>query len=348
MILALQMKDRSNNLGFMKFIAAIFVLVHHSYALTDNQDSLIGLITEHQLDFGTLSVSLFFLFSGLFIAKSVEQLQTPQRYFKARFIRIWPALSAVVCLSIIMGAFISSLSLYDYFTDRVTWKYFMNAFFVLQHSLPGVFEDNVYGNAVNGALWTMPVEVLCYIACYVIFQGGFLKKKKILVVMVLYFAFAASGYYLFTLLKVGLLTAALRPCYFFLLGNVLYVYREKVMIDMRLFWAAVCGMAVSLALSLPGLAIWVFYPYIILYLAFMGRQCGRAVSVLGRYSYTIYLCGFPIQQLLIWWAGGDMNTYVNIALSIVCTMAVGVLLYHCIEKLAVMGRKKGAGGIELD
>ena len=164
-----QMKQKSNNLDFMKFLAAWLVIVHHSFDLNVSKGEWIKVITGQQLDFGTMAVSLFFLASGIFIAKSIERNQSAGKFFRARFRRVWPPLAAVVVLSVIMGAFVTTLPLGQYFTNSMTWRYLLNAVFVLQHNLPGVFENNVFGSAVNGALWTLPVEVLCYVGCYVIY-----------------------------------------------------------------------------------------------------------------------------------------------------------------------------------
>ena len=256
------------------------------------------MITGQQLDFGTVAVSLFFLASGLFIAKSMERNQSAGKFFRARFRRVWPPLAAVVVLSVIMGAFVTTLPLGQYFTNSVTWRYLLNAVF-----------------AVNGALWTLPVEVLCYVGCYVIYRLGLLKKKRILGVMAVYLVCALIGFRICSMLGIVILSAAFRPIYFFLLGHVLYVYR-----------------AVCFALSWSTAAVWIFYPYVLLYPAFMARQCGSRLAFGGRFSYTIYLCAFPIQQLLIHLFGGQMNVYLHMGLALVIATAVGVVLHYTTEK----------------
>lgn len=327
-----QMSHKSNNLDLMKFLAAWLVIVHHSFDLNVSNGEWIKVITGGQLDFGTMAVSLFFLASGLFIAKSVERVQTAGKFFKARFRRVWPPLAAVVVLSVIMGAFITTLSPGAYVSNSITWRYLLNAVFVLQHGLPGVFEHNVYGSAVNGALWTLPVEVACYVACFIVYKLGLLKKKRIIGVMALYLVCAVAGYRICTMLGIGLLISAFRPIYFFLLGHVLYVYRDRVPVDWRLFVLSLVGMAVCFALSWSTAAVWIFYPYVLLYQAFMARQCGSRLAFGGRFSYTIYLCAFPIQQLLIHLFGGQMNVYLHMGLALVIATAVGVVLHYTTEK----------------
>lgn len=333
--LSMQMKSRCENLELMKFLAAICVIIHHSFDLTLNSKEWLKVITGYQFDFGSMAVSFFFFASGIFVAKSVERCCTFKKFFKARMIRLWPSLFAVVLLSVIMGACVTSLPLKSYLLHVTTWKYFLNAVFVLCHELPGVFENNVYDSTINGALWTLPVEVLCYIACFVIYKLKLLKEKRILFVFLLYLLCALGAYHILTLFGGQLLIAALRPCYFFLLGHAIYVYREKIVLDIKLFFVACFGLVICFALSKPDLAVWVFYPYILLYLAFMKKQCGRILAFPGRYSYTIYLCAFPIQQLLIHLSGGNMNTYQNMVLSIISTVCMGAILHHGVEKPVV-------------
>ena len=125
-----QLRQKSNNLDLMKFLAAWLVIVHHSFDLNGSNGEWIRVITGQQLDFGTMAVSLFFLASGIFIAKSMERTQKAGKFFKARFRRVWPPLAAVVVLSIIMGACITTLPLGEYFTSSMTWRYLLNAIFV--------------------------------------------------------------------------------------------------------------------------------------------------------------------------------------------------------------------------
>lgn len=334
-----QMNGRSENLELIKFFAAIFVIVHHAFDLNSDPNEWLRVITGGQFDLGAMSVSLFFFASGLFIAKSMEKLKTFSSFFRARFVRIWPPLFAVVTLCIFVGSIFSTLPPKMYFFNADTWMYYLNAVFVLRSGLPGVFGGNIYGESVNGALWTLPVEVLCYIACFIIYKLKLLEKRKIIFVMGLYLICALIAKHVFTSLGIALLVSALTPCYFFLLGHLLYVYRDKVLLDERLFIVCLCGLVICFLISLPYLAIGIFFPYILLYLAFMKKQCGSVLSFAGRYSYTIYLCGFPIQQGVIQLFGGRMNAYMNMLISIPLAIIVGALLHHCVERPVVAHMK---------
>ena len=53
--------------------------------------------------------------------------------------------------------------------------------FSTRPSLPGVFTTNPYGSAVNGSLWTLPVEVTAYVATLVFGVTGLLARRRELV-----------------------------------------------------------------------------------------------------------------------------------------------------------------------
>lgn len=69
-------EGRKNNLNFIRFIAAVMVIFGHSYAatLSYKMGDPICRLTKNQLDFGGLAVSIFFVYGGFLIAKSMERL----------------------------------------------------------------------------------------------------------------------------------------------------------------------------------------------------------------------------------------------------------------------------------
>jgi peptidoglycan/LPS O-acetylase OafA/YrhL len=72
-------------------------------------------------------------------------------------------LATVVLLAmLVLGPSVTTLPLRDYFSHSLTWDYLHNILLQIRFSLPGVFADNTFPNAVNGSLWTIPIEVSCY------------------------------------------------------------------------------------------------------------------------------------------------------------------------------------------
>jgi len=70
-----------------------------------------------------------------------------------------------LCLltALVIGPMFTSLALIDYFCDIETWMYFSNVALNPTYHLPGLFFNNIYPIAVNGSLWTLPVEFCMYL-----------------------------------------------------------------------------------------------------------------------------------------------------------------------------------------
>ncbi len=326
------LEKRSNNLQVIKFMAAIAVIICHAFALTGCMEKeWMYILTKGQMDFGMLAVSIFFLTGGVLIARSVEKSKSLLCFLQARCVRILPLLQIVVILTIIFGTVFTQLPLKDYFFSSRTWRYLLNGILILQHTLPGVFDNNIYGNTVNGSLWTLPVEFLCYIACFVVYKIKCLNKKGIIWVIAAYLLFAVVGTILLTAVNQQLLIAAIQPCWLFLLGMFYYVWRDRIILDFRLFLVSMLLMICSFAMSFTYLAIWVFLPYVIIYLAFMELQCGAKISKPGDYSYAIYLCAFPIQQAFVscYESAGPVF---NMCVSVFVAVFAGAVLYYFVEK----------------
>ena len=167
---------KNYNYNFIRFIAALMVIISHSFALS------LGASSQHYIDshhlnlinintWGFLAVAVFFFGSGFYIAKSCERNESFLVFLLKRLFKLLPMLILVVLISIfIIGPVFTTLPLKDYFSNILTWKYLLNGILILQHNLPGVFTNNVYMPTVNGALWTLPVEFLCYLFCYIFYK----------------------------------------------------------------------------------------------------------------------------------------------------------------------------------
>ena len=84
-----QLRQKSNNLDLMKFLAAWLVIVHHSFDLNGSNGEWIRVITGQQLDFGTMAVSLFFLASGIFTWNGPKKPGSFLRHVSAGCGRLW-------------------------------------------------------------------------------------------------------------------------------------------------------------------------------------------------------------------------------------------------------------------
>ena len=323
---------KSENLQLTRFFAAIFVIVAHAYVLctASNAGDWLIRLTNGQLTMGYIAVSVFFFCSGLLIAKSVKRKGKFIPYIKARAIKIFPSLCFTIVLLMIAGGFISELGMRSYWAQKKTWRYLLNCCLILQHDLPGVFTHAPYVSTVNGALWTLPVEFLCYIGCFIFYRAGFMKKRRCLISIPAVVLFVFIIYYLAA--ENPILLSAVNACFFFYIGMIYYVYRENIVLKWQYACAAGAGLVVSSMVRMAVVGLYLFFPYLLLVLWYGIRQISSRIASLGNYSYGMYLWGFPIQQAVIYLHGNQMSPVRNILLSLPISIMMGALTYYLCEK----------------
>jgi peptidoglycan/LPS O-acetylase OafA/YrhL len=110
------------------------------------------------------AVQAFFFISGFLVTMSFETSSSLRSYASKRLRRIAPAYVAVVVGAGLALSFISSYPLNQYFLQPEFWRYLAFNLLLANFSaptLPGVFQSN-FLPAVNGALWTIKIEVAFY------------------------------------------------------------------------------------------------------------------------------------------------------------------------------------------
>lgn len=326
-------RDRNNNLNFLRFIAAIMVIICHAYPLSMGEEAIdvLGRMTDGQIHLGGVAVCIFFFFSGFFLNRSVNKGYGGHIFFKARCIRIFPSLIAIVFFcAFILGSCISYYSLTEYFLNVQTYEYLLNSIFILKHNLPGVFESNIYNATVNGSLWTLPIEFLCYVGCYFSWKIG-LTSEKVMKFTIPFFC--VSYVFLYILLTQNpLIQSALRPCGMFYCGMLFDTYRGKIRIRMPYVFLCLGGLATASVLNVFDYGVILFLPYILIYIVFGTKWKVGWFAEKHEISYGMYLCAWPIQQIVVMLFGGSMNPVENFLISIPFAIVVGYFLNIIVEK----------------
>jgi Predicted acyltransferases len=149
-----------NNLDCLRLILASTVALFHISALSELSGlSFLGVYCSPHF-----AVRSFFVISGLLIYRSYQNSSSAWSYFDKRIRRIYPAYFTTIVLSAVALVFLSTVPFSHYFGFGF-WKYLIaNLLFLnfLAPSLPGVFTANNI-SAVNGALWTLKIEVVFYL-----------------------------------------------------------------------------------------------------------------------------------------------------------------------------------------
>ena len=332
-------KDLTANI--IRYVAAILVIFSHAFAIAQNKYDYLGSYTNNIINIGAFSVAILFCISGFYIMRSIDK-KGIDNFIKKRVIRLIPSLFVTVILSIlVLGLFFSKLSILKYFTNFETYKYLLNIIFIPIHNLPGVFESNIYNPTVNGALWTMMVQFLCYIYIYLYFRILYYRKKDIKVnnkvllhYLLVSFVLGICGLFVFKRLGLTILVAMIRPFLCFIVGSVLYyIDLKQVFIVPGIVLSIIC----VLINNYISLNIWliVLMTYIVIWIckSIKLNTNNKIIDYILSCSYELYLVGFPIQQAIVSINGGSMNIYLNFVIGFVIAIIVSMIVKLFSDKL---------------
>ncbi|WP_227322238.1 acyltransferase family protein [Acidisoma silvae] len=287
---------------------------------------------------------MFFALSGFLVAGSLERCRTLISFLGLRVIRIYPALIIEVLLSaFIIGLSITTLPAKAYLTDPEFHRYLLNVTGDIHYLLPGVFADNPFPNTVNSQLWTVPYELGCYITISALALIGVVRRPWLaplaaLGICVLHLGYRVIEHHGQSLYMLGGIPGTLLIVSF-LVGISLYLYREQMSWDGRLFGGSVI-LAALLLTYLPGGE----YPAVFLLgyvTVWLGLTDYRRLAIIrsADLSYGVYLYGFVIQQLFAflfpefryWWA--------SVLVCIPCSLLFAAASWNLIEKPALKLRR---------
>ena len=107
-----------------------------------------------------------------------------------RFLRIWPGLVVCLVFCVILVIAVSPSIRVQIVRDPATYSYVIrNSLLDMQWGIPGVFEGRKY-YAIDGSLWTLPIEVKMYIGVLIAGLFGLLYARFLLTLFVVAVALA--------------------------------------------------------------------------------------------------------------------------------------------------------------
>ncbi len=289
-------RGRHNNLDLMRLAAAMAVVVSHCWPLALGPGTPEPLETLTGRSLGGYAVMVFFFLSGLLVADSAARnRQTPGRFLRARAARLFPglglALVVTLGLAILGGASPSPAEALRYVLRGLSLA-------GMEHQVTGAWASNPYTGAVNGSLWTLFHEVLCYgVAAALVWSGALDRPWR----AALAIAGVALGAQAAALLVPGdgglaVKAAAFAPLVLtFLAGVAAWRLRRSLPVS-----PALAALALLLALAVHGTpaadpAAVAALGLTVLAVAFRTP----VVHLPGDLSYGVYLYGWPVAQTLV-------------------------------------------------
>lgn len=331
-----------NNFDVLRIVFAWFVVISHSYFL--NNDSIsdpLGWATANYLIFSYVGVKGFFVISGYLIFQSLLRSQSVYDYLVKRVLRIFPGLIMALALTLLALYFVYPSNELPYLLNPEIFSYFINnvLMFKSHFNIPGVFEE-MRSKAVNGSLWTIRFEFLCYLILLLVFPFRKIKKTYLFFIVIL----LSSCVFLPVLIPTWVHSIQ-RPLQLELLlelGSYFF---------MGSFWACFAweeipakqwGFAISSTIILLCIFLKADRIFLLIPISFVIMHIGKKKSALASWihrtigdpSYGMYLYAFPIQQFMIFYF--KPNTIVLLISSSVLSLFLGILSWHLVEKKALM------------
>lgn len=322
-----------NNFDLLRLLLAGTVLLVHSYALSGFHElAIIASVLSSEV-----AVKAFFVVSGFLIFMSHDRSASIASYATKRVRRIYPAYFVVVVLCAAGLVFVSSKSIGEYFS--LAWiKYVIsNLLFLnfLQPTLPGVFESHKFV-AVNGALWTLKIEVMFYLAVP-LFVWLFRKAGRIPIIITTYCVSISYAELMLVLAErtgsavyVELARQLPGQLSYFMAGAFFYYFLPLFERRSGYFLAAaVLVLVVDEYFPLPifepfALATAVIYSGLFMYVGNFGKY--------GDFSYGVYILHFPVIQLLLHCGCFGESPWLFVLAVMLITAGSAMAMWHVIEK----------------
>ncbi len=326
----------SNRFDLIRLVLASGVFLFHVVALSAAQQ------TELELTLAVLAelcIQGFFVVSGALVYGSHQRSKSLADYAGKRFRRLYPAyaviilIPTVIALVLAIGAPGRLPQIFEYLGANLIFLNF------LEPNLPGLFEANRFPE-VNGALWTLKIEVMFYMVLPLIAWGlarmGRLWWVGIAALIVGAFAWKEAVLALDHALSPQLARQLPGQMMYFAAGIALWRLLDLVK-SQALAVFAIGAVALALSLTVPGLeALRVLgLTGLIAGVAFMPGPALNAAHW-GDVSYGVYITHFPILQALV--AMGvfsALGPIGGLALSTALVFAASYALWWWVEKPAL-------------
>ena len=329
---------RRNNFDALRILAALMVIHGHGWVLAGGPGpGLWG------VPFARVGLDIFFAISGFLVTGSWERTPALGTFLSKRALRIFPGL--VVCVAVtmaVLGPAMTRLTLHGYASSGATYRYLANLVLRNELFLPGVFEGLRERGAVNGSLWSLLPEFLCYLTVPLV--AVLAGRNRPAVLATLAAAFGGLGLYLFYgyqgstiyIYAVDLKYAFVEVPFFFV-GSLLRLLDQRA--GERLWRADACllffvaNYAVSSWFDWWNVPIeWFTLPYMVICFGRMSMPVVRRAGRFGDVSYGLYLYAFPVQQLVL--AVAPKAPW-PVLTCVAATVPLAFLSWHLVERPAL-------------
>lgn len=331
------------NFDYLRLAAAACVIFSHSFLIADGNEArepvhvLTGSIA------GIYGVCVFFMISGFLVTQSAVERPSLLRFCASRALRIYPALAMCLLLTgTLLGIAFTAKPMGDFLLGLEPLRYAARG--VVDPgagwSMPSVrFYEGRLGDGINGTLWTIRQELLCYAIVALLMAVRLLRWPAMLLLLGL----TAPVLVPWTTANApwGVLEDFLYVAPAFFAGSLVYfLWARRGALPL---WPLLpCAMLLDFAW-------WTgrFYDLFPLYAAypvllFATAQRWRLPSLrrFGDISYGLYLYGWPIQQAARVLLGPQAQWWAIFLIALPAAALAGYLSWHLLEKHALRLKRR--------
>ncbi len=321
----------TNRFDFLRLLFASIVFIYHAVALS----SFTGANIEAQWGrLAEISIQGFFIISGMLVYGSLERAKNIFDYAAKRVRRLYPAYVVVILIpaliSLMLGGGLAQIG--KYVSANLLFLNF------LQPTLPGLFEGQRFP-AVNGALWTLKIEVMFYMALPLL--GWILAKVERAKWGALILLYVGAEIWRIVIPNIDIphATQIARQLpgqmSFFVIGMILWMLKDKL--QSRLGLLGIVGLVLAVvsfapyleflrAAGLGGLIFMLAYAPVSKFAPKLNA------ARFGDFSYGVYITHFPIINALV--AGGVFAgvSWQGMGLAVLLVFAASAAMWHMVEK----------------
>jgi peptidoglycan/LPS O-acetylase OafA/YrhL len=336
--------SRNHQFDLLRILFATLVLLSHAPEITDGDTSreLLHRATN-AITFGAFGVDGFFVLSGYLIVQS--WLGDPDffNFLRKRILRIVPGYLVAVFVSTLAVGLLAPGT--THFFRQLDMHFVKSVALLSAPATPPVFPGRPYAT-VNGALYTIGYEFRCYFLVALLGLCGLLKRPKIIlgiaILMLASLLFPApwQDFHWPRPIEamVGQPAVAFRLTAIYLAGSCFYLFRNRI--PFRPGLAVGAAMLIGSSVFVPALfelALVSCGGYLLFYLGQMPLTWLSDKSF-PDISYGVYLYGWPIESLWIWFNRG--SPWIAFGASAVLSAGLGWLSWHFVERPALALKRK--------
>jgi peptidoglycan/LPS O-acetylase OafA/YrhL len=340
---------RNHQLDLLRIIFATLVLLAHAPELTDGNRSreILSRLTHSNVTFGAFGVDGFFLLSGFLIVRSWQVSPDFFSFLRKRVLRIFPGYIVATLLStLVVGLLAPGVRP---FFERLDLHFVKSIFDLKGPATPSVFPGLPY-SVVNGSLWTIIYEFRCYILVALFGICGLYRRLAVwlactVVLLGLMIPTNLTAHLPWPRVFYSILgdpDQVIRLVAIYFVGGCFYIFRRNIQFHrpfaIGAFAALLCVCVLTPAHFEPALAV--FGGYLMFYLGQIPIKSLEWMKKFPDISYGIYLYGWPVESLWIWYRHG--SPWVTFLISTVICFVLGSLSWHLVERPMLRFKRRQA------